>query len=226
MRLLHHSSLFRGAVSVAIFGVAAIAACSAGTTDSLTGRGSDSNATGVDPGTASTGTSGATSDGTNSTSDTSGTTPTNGETPPAPSADAGLPPDGGAPPPPPTDAFTGAGAFVAQSGGSGHHNAGQNCMAGCHNHGFTFAGTLFDAAGAAVSSAEIRLVDANGKAILVHSGTNGNFYSSTPWTSPAKVAARTATSKVVMVGALATASNGGCNGCHTTGGTAPKIHVP
>ena len=134
--------------------------------------------------------------------------------------------DGGAPPPPATDAFTGAGAFVSQSGGSGHHNPGKNCMGGCHNHGFTFAGTLFDAAGAPVSSAEVRLVDSAGKAILVHSGTNGNFYSSTPWTPPAHVAARTAANKVVMVAALSAASNGGCNGCHTTGGTAPKIHVP
>jgi hypothetical protein len=134
--------------------------------------------------------------------------------------------DAGAPPPPPTDAFTGAGAFVSQSGGSGKHNAGKNCMGGCHNHGFTFAGTLTDGAGNAVPNAEVRLVDANNKAILVHSGNNGNFYSSSSWTPPAHVAARTAANKVVMISALTTAANGGCNGCHVTGGTASRIHVP
>ena len=106
------------------------------------------------------------------------------------------------------------------------HNAGKNCMGGCHNHGFTFAGTLTNGAGAPVPSAEVRLVDANGQAILVHSGTNGNFYSSTPWSRPAHVAARTAANKAVMVTPLSTAANGGCNGCHVTGGTAPPIHVP
>lgn len=226
MRLLNRSSLFVSAVS--------IAACSAGTSDSLlSGRSTDPNAAEVDPGTASGGSSGTANsasgaNGASGASGTSGSTGSTGDggTSPAPAAGGGAPaPDGGAPPPAATDAFTGAGAFVAQSGPSAH-NAGQSCMGGCHDHGFTFAGTLFDAAGAAVSSAEVRLVDANGKAILVHSGPNGNFYSSTPWVPPARVAARTATSKVVMVSALATAANGGCNGCHATGGTVAKIHVP
>jgi len=324
--MLRRSSLFLTVVPLALIGVVAIAACGDGTSESLTGGGTDPNAAPGDPGTSgatSGGTSGATSGGTSGTSGTtsggtsgtSGTTATDGAAPPAPPAGAGLPcnisaflaakctschadppvngslsglvtigdllatakedatkneaqlslvrmqsatspmppasvanpataaeitafqawvtgnyqgscGDAGAPPPPATDAFTGAGAFVLQSGGSGKHNAGKNCMGGCHNHGFTFAGTLYDAAGAAVSSAEVRLVDANGKAILVHSGTNGNFYSSTSWTPPAHVAARTATNKVVMVSALSAASNGGCNGCHATGGTVPKIHVP
>lgn len=60
---------------------------------------------------------------------------------------------------------------------------------------------------------------------------DGTFYVSVviadgEWVPPAHVAARTAANKVVMVAALSAASNGGCNGCHTTGGTAPKIHVP
>ena len=239
MQSLRRSSLFVPALSVAIFGMAALAACSGGTSDSLlNGRSIDPNAAagdsanasaGMDAGakaTSSGGTSGASgTSGTSGTSGASGATEDGGTSPVPP--DGGAPaPGGGAPPPPvATDAFTGAGAFVAQSGPSAH-NAGQSCMGGCHDHGFTFAGTLSDAAGAAVSSAEVRLVDANGQAILVHSGPNGNFYSSTPWVPPARVAARTSTSKVVMVTALATAANGGCNGCHATGGTVPKIHVP
>ena len=133
--------------------------------------------------------------------------------------------DAGAPPPATVDPFTGAGAFVAQTASS-THNAGKNCMGGCHNHGFTFAGTVVDAAGNGVAGAEVRLLDANGKAILVHTGTNGNFRSSTSWAAPAHVGARTAANKVVMVTPLSTAANGGCNGCHATGGTVARIHVP
>ena len=131
--------------------------------------------------------------------------------------------DGGAPPTTTVDPFAGAPTFTAQSGGSGEHNAGKDCMGGCHNHGFTFAGTLYNAAGQAVPNAEVRLVDAKGKAISVYSGTNGNFHSSTSWTPPAHVGARDATNKVVMATPL---SAGGCNGCHATGGTTPKIHLP
>lgn len=133
--------------------------------------------------------------------------------------------DGGAPPSPTVDPFTGAPAFVAQTAG-GTHNAGKDCMGGCHNHGFTFAGTLTDGAGNPVAGAEVRLVDANGTAILVHTGSNGNFRSSAPWVPPAHVGARTAANKVIMVTPLAVAKNGGCNGCHATGGTVAPIHVP
>jgi hypothetical protein len=133
--------------------------------------------------------------------------------------------DAGASPSTSADPFAGAPAFVTQVAGT-THNAGQNCMGGCHNHGFTFAGTLTDGAGNAVAGAEVRLVDAAGNATVVHTGSNGNFHSSTPWTGPARVGARTATNTAVMVGALTTPANGGCNGCHATGGTVAPIHVP
>ncbi len=132
--------------------------------------------------------------------------------------------DAGAAPPPAGNVFTGAPAFVSQTAGS-THTAGLNCMGGCHNHGFTFAGTLTDGNGKGVAGAEVRLVDAKGVAISVHTGSNGNFHSSTSFTGPAHVGARNAATTVVMATALQPA-NGGCNGCHTTGGTTTPIHLP
>jgi hypothetical protein len=120
--------------------------------------------------------------------------------------------------------FDGAPAFVSSTASS-THNAGKNCMGGCHDHGFTFAGTLTDGNGNAVAGAEVRLVDANGQAITVHSGPTGNFHSSTPFTAPAHVGARDATHVVNMVTPLQS-TNGGCNGCHATGGTTAPIHLP
>ena len=132
--------------------------------------------------------------------------------------------DAGTPPPPPPDVFTGAPAYVSTVSASSH-NAGQDCMNGCHNHGFTFAGTLTDGNGKGVAGAEVRLVDANGKAISVHTSSNGNFHSSTSFAAPARVGARNAAAKALMVTSL-TAANGGCNSCHANGGTTPPIHLP
>jgi hypothetical protein len=131
--------------------------------------------------------------------------------------------DAGAPPAP-VNVFIGAPAFVPTTSGSSH-NAGKDCMGGCHNHGFTFAGTLVDGAGKGIAGAEVRLVDAKGTAITVHTGPTGNFHSATPFAAPAHVGARNGTATVTMVTALQS-SNGGCNGCHVTGGTTPPIHLP
>ena len=74
--------------------------------------------------------------------------------------------------------------------------------------------------------AEVRVVDANGTGISVHSDSSGNFHSSTPFTGPAHVGARNATTKALMVSTLQP-SNAGCNGCHSTfGGTTTPIHLP
>jgi hypothetical protein len=127
-------------------------------------------------------------------------------------------------PPPASDVFTGAPAF-ASSVAASTHNARQDCMGGCHDHGFTLAGTLTDGKGNGVAGAEVRLVDASGKVISVHTGSNGNFHSSTPFAGPAKVGARDATNKALMVTTLQPAS-GGCNGCHATGATTAPIHLP
>lgn len=122
------------------------------------------------------------------------------------------------------DPFAGAPAYVQRTASS-THNAGKDCMGGCHNHGFTFAGTLLDANGSAVAGAEVRLVDSQGQAILVNTDSSGNFHSSQTWTGPAHVGARTDANKAIMTTALK-ADDGGCNGCHATGGAVPPIHVP
>jgi hypothetical protein len=121
----------------------------------------------------------------------------------------------------------------------GHHNAGHDCFSSCHNHGFTFAGTVFDASGVGVGGAEVRLVDATGKVISVYTdnlggSSQGNFYSSQSFVAPAHVGVRNATNAQVMITAIQTgaqspASTGGaCNACHCTGtgcAIAP-IHLP
>jgi hypothetical protein len=141
----------------------------------------------------------------------------------------GAPHDAGAndstappPSPPPPSAFDGAGAFVSVTAATTHH-AGENCMNGCHNHGFTWAGTLTNGAGGGVAGAEVRLLDANGTAILVNTDSLGNFHSSTAFTGASHVGARTATKTVIMT---ATITSGACNACHVGGGTTTPIHVP
>jgi hypothetical protein len=88
-----------------------------------------------------------------------------------------------------------------------------------------FAGTVTNGAGKGVAGAEVRLVDANNKAISVYTGSNGNFHSSTSFSGPAKVGVRNAGAKAIMVTALKT-SDGGCNGCHASGGSTSPIHLP
>lgn len=180
----------------------------------------------------------ATSDGANAGANSGSSSGTDVGGGPASSDDAGVEGDGGAQADaaPVTDAgasgdaaatpsgvFAGAPAFVASTAGK-THNAGKNCMSSCHNHGFSFAGTLTTAAGAPVVGAEVRLVDATGAAISVHTGSTGNFHSSTPFTAPAKVAVRDAIKVAAMVTPLQ-ATNSGCNACHAAGGTTAPIHL-
>jgi hypothetical protein len=98
-------------------------------------------------------------------------------------------------------------------------------MGSCHNHGFTFAGTVYDGSGNAVSGAEVRLVDSAGHGISVYAGTNGNFYTTTAWTGPAMVGARDATNTQLMASSVSS-SPSGCNSCHATGGATSPIHLP
>jgi hypothetical protein len=112
--------------------------------------------------------------------------------------------------------------------GSGQHNPGQDCMQGCHNHGFTVSGTLYAAANGAtvVTGATVTLTDAANKTIDMVTMQNGNFYTLTAVTFPIRVVASSCPDTKPMVSTIA-AGNGGCNksGCHAAGGTGP-IHLP
>jgi hypothetical protein len=112
--------------------------------------------------------------------------------------------------------------------GSGHHNAGQDCMQGCHNHGFTMSGTLFAAANSTtpVVGASITVKDAQGMTFDMVTQQNGNFYTSNAVTFPVTVIASSCPDVHAMSGSIA-AGNGGCNktGCHAAGAQG-KIYLP
>lgn len=111
---------------------------------------------------------------------------------------------------------------------NGHHNVGQDCQNGCHNHGFYMSGTLYAAAGggATVSGASITFVDAAGYTGDMHTSLNGNFWWSLPVTFPVTITASRCPDVKPMVMQV-TEANAGCNksGCHTNGG-AGRIHLP
>ena len=110
--------------------------------------------------------------------------------------------------------------------GSGQHNAGQDCMNGCHNHNFTLAGTLYNAAGTtAVPGATITVKDANGASFDMVAQQNGNFYTKQAIVFPITVYGSQCPASVPMSGSIASA-NGGCNksGCHATAAQG-RIHL-
>jgi hypothetical protein len=128
------------------------------------------------------------------------------------------------------DVFKGRPAFASQVGPSSH-NPGRDCMS-CHATGggeaprFMFGGTLYNGSGAAVSGAEVRVVDANGTGYSVYTSSNGNFYQQgTGLVTPAHAGARNALGSQLMVSAV---TSGGCNSCHCSGSgcaTTP-LHLP
>jgi hypothetical protein len=110
----------------------------------------------------------------------------------------------------------------------GHHNPGQDCMNGCHNHGFTLAGTLYTTAagGTAVKGGSITVVDANGQTFDVVSQLNGNFYTIKTVKFPVTVTASMCPDVKPMTSSIP-AGSGGCNksGCHVSGAQG-RIHIP
>lgn len=108
--------------------------------------------------------------------------------------------------------------------GSGHHNAGQACIA-CHagNGGpdFTLAGTLYNGA-TALAGATITVVDANGATTDLVTMSNGNFYTSAALAFPVHVVASRCPDTTPMNGAVAA---GDCNSCHVAGQQG-RIHLP
>jgi len=113
------------------------------------------------------------------------------------------------------------------SPGDGHHNAGQDCMNGCHNHGFTIAGTVFTQAGGTtpVVGATVHIVQANGTTLNLVTMNNGNFYTSQTLAFPLTVNASSCPDLQAMTATVTGPSPQGCNksGCYVNGN---RIHLP
>ena len=112
---------------------------------------------------------------------------------------------------------------------TGHHNPGQNCQQGCHDHNFYMSGTMYSSAagGAIVVGASITFVDAMGVTGDMQTNNNGNFWWSLPVTFPVKIIASLCPDiKPMMM--MVDAANAGCNkaGCHSGGGTPGRVHLP
>ena len=113
----------------------------------------------------------------------------------------------------------------ATSPGSGHHNAGRDCMGSCHNHGFTAAGTIVTAAGgsSAAVGATIQITDANNHVTTIVSQNNGNFYTSTSLAYPIKLEVTECPSLTPMVQTVPSAQ--GCNSSSCHGGAQGSVHL-
>jgi len=112
--------------------------------------------------------------------------------------------------------------------GNGEHNTGRNCMDGCHNHGFTLAGTVYTSPSnnTGYAGATITIIDAQNRMIDVVVQANGNFYTSQSIAFPALVMATSCPYGVMMNGQI---NSGACNtgACHAqSGGAAGQIHLP
>jgi hypothetical protein len=112
---------------------------------------------------------------------------------------------------------------------NGHHNPGQNCQQGCHNHNFYMSGTMYSSAagGAAVAGASITFVDAIGRTGDMQTNLNGNFWWTLPVTFPVKITASMCPDIKPMT-AMVQEAGGGCNqnGCHSGSGGAGRVHLP
>lgn len=145
---------------------------------------------------------------------------------PPETSDPGNGPDAGSPPPP-ADGGSGAAACIqaATPPGSGHHNAGANCL-GCHNGNgaplWTAAGTLYSSSGAALAGATVTIVDATGKSIAIVTAQNGNFWTSEAVKAPLRVKA----SRCPSVASMSATASGACNSCHTSTGSPGRIKLP
>ncbi|MDD1713389.1 MAG: hypothetical protein LUQ69_09525, partial [Methanoregulaceae archaeon] len=110
--------------------------------------------------------------------------------------------------------------------GTGYHNPGQSCFQGCHNHGFTLAGTLYANATSqtAFAGAHITITDANGKVTDLVTMQNGNFYTTAAIAFPVTILASDCPSATKMNASVSTAA---CNqaGCHP-GNTSMQMHLP
>ena len=114
-------------------------------------------------------------------------------------------------------------AYKATVGSSGM-NTGRDCMSSCHNHGFAFAGTVYDSTGKALSSVQVGVKLTSGQFYSVFSGSDGNFYSqgSTINLAGADIRVRDANGERQMP---TPSTSGGCNSCHD-GSANPRVSAP
>jgi hypothetical protein len=114
---------------------------------------------------------------------------------------------------------------------SGGALPGADCLM-CHHQGggappFTFAGTLYDAAGAIpIAGATIYLQDAAGNVATAVTRGSGNFFTAEGFVQyPAKAFASLCPDVIQMIAPVDEATGANCNtsGCHTAGF---RVHVP
>ena len=102
-------------------------------------------------------------------------------------------------------------------------NPGQNCLSSCHNHGFAFAGTVYDSTGKGVASVEVGVKLTTGAFYSVFSGAStGNFFytGSALNLAGADIRVRNGNGEKQMP--VTSNSTGACNSCHD-GTTNPRI---
>jgi hypothetical protein len=113
---------------------------------------------------------------------------------------------------------------------TGGAQPGADCLM-CHHQGgaaspYTFAGTLYDAAGAnPVAGATIYLQDSVGNVATAITRPNGNFYTADGFVMyPAKAFVSLCPDVIEMVGVVDETTGANCNtsGCHTAGF---RVHV-
>jgi hypothetical protein len=105
-------------------------------------------------------------------------------------------------------------------------NPGKNCLSSCHNHGFAFGGTVYDANGNGLDSVEVGVKLTTGDFYSVFSGlATGNFFyqGSGLNLAGADIRVRDANGEKQMP--TTSTSSGACNGCHD-GTTNPRITAP
>jgi hypothetical protein len=111
---------------------------------------------------------------------------------------------------------------------SGHHNPGQDCLSGCHDHGFYMAGTIFSSVngGQGLAGAWLTFIDASGATGDMRANANGNFWWALPVAFPVTIIA-SACPDIQQMTARVDSTTPGCNkgGCHVTG-AAGRIHLP
>jgi hypothetical protein len=105
-------------------------------------------------------------------------------------------------------------------------NPGLNCLSSCHNHGFAFAGTVYDSTGTGVDSVEVGVKLTTGSFYSAFSGVGtGNFFyeNSALNLAGADIRVRNANGEKQMP--INSKSTGACNGCHD-GTTNARITAP